>query len=796
MNDFSYSLRMMRRSPLFTLTVALTMALAIGANITMFSVVNAVILRPLPFRGADRIVQVAEKNDKLHLPSFGSSVLNFLDWREQAQSFQDLGALGFGTYTLTGSGDPEQITGNPISPALIRALGITPIAGRAFNDSEEKPGGAPVAMIGEGLWKQRFASDPALIGRTITLNGTATTVVGIAPASLNLISGGDVYTPLTIDPANEIRLNHVVITFGRLKPGVSFNQGQAEMNAVSARMGLQHPEIHDWGIRLITLNETFVSPQLKTGLLILLAAVMFVLLIACANIANILLSRSVARRAEIGMRRAMGATRRRLIRQMLTESLVLCSMGGFAGLLISIPAIQLLNRMLPAATLPLPVVDMDPRIAAFAVAITLITGVLFGLAPAWQGSQGDVSHLIRQGGRGVAGGSTRLRNTLAAFELALATVLLIGAGLLIRSLGKLESVSLGFSSHGLITFQLSPPTAKYPVIGKAPRFYRSLLDSLESIPGVKGASTSSGIPFGAGGYSTHPMFTTDPSILPPSTLIPVDWRTVSPGYFKTMNIPLLRGRDFTDADDDKAPHVLIISQGTAKAFWGAGDPIGRTLNRSADPKTPFTIIGVVGDVRDTALNQEAPEMYYPLAARASALTDVVVRTDQSPGSLLPAVRQKIAELDPQLALANIRTMDEWVSNSAAQPRLNTMLLSVFASIALLIASIGIYGVLAYSVSQRTTEIGLRMALGATPADVLRLIAGEALRVTIAGIAAGLLGAIALGKVLSGLLYEVPPRDLATYGATAAVLTVVALAASLIPAFRAARVHPMVALRHE
>ena len=796
MNDFKYALRMMRRSSLFTLTVALTMALAIGANITMFSVVNAVILRPLPFRGADRIVQVAEKNDKLHLPSFGSSVLNFLSWREQARSFQDLGAMGFGTYTLTGSGDPEQLTGTPISPALVRVLGVTPVAGRAFTDSEEKPGGAPVAMIGEGLWKRRFGSDPGLVGRTITLNGTATTVVGIAPASLNLLSGGELYTPLIIDPGTEIRLNHVVITFGRLKPGVSFQQAQAEMNGVSARMGLQYPEILNWGIRLISLNETFVSPQLRTGLLILLAAVMFVLLIACANIANILLSRSVTRRTEIGMRRAMGASRWRLIRQMIIESLVLCSMGGVAGLLISIPAIQLLNRMLPQGTLPLPVVEMDPRIAWFAVAITLITGLLFGMAPAWQGSHGDLNGLIRQGGRSVAGSGARLRNSLAAFELALATVLLIGAGLLIRSLAKLESVSLGFSSHGLITFQLSPPTAKYPVIGKAPLFYRSLLDSLRSIPGVRGASTSSGIPFGAGGYSTHPMFTTGPSILPPSAMIPVDWRIVSPGYFKTMNIPLLRGRDFTDADDDKAPHVLIVSQGTAKAFWGAGDPIGRTLNRSADPKTPFTVIGVVGDVRDTALNQEAPEMYYPMAARVGALMDVVVRTDQSPASLLPAIRQKVAELDPQLALANIRTMDEWVSNSAAQPRLNTVLLSVFASIALLIASIGIYGVLAYSVSQRTTEIGLRMALGATPADVLRLIAGEALRVTIAGIASGLLGAISLGKVLSGSLYEVAARDVATYGGTAAVLTVVALAASMIPALRAARVHPMVALRHE
>jgi putative ABC transport system permease protein len=797
MNDVQFALRTMRKSPLFTCTVVLTVALAIGANVTMFSVVNAVLLRPLPFSNPDRLVQVAEKNDKLHLASFGSSVLNFLSWREQARSFQELGALGFGNYTLTGSGDPEQVSGNQISPALTRALGIMPIAGRAFVDAEEKPGSTPVAMLGEGLWKRRFASDPALVGRTITLNGVATTVVGIAPASLNLLSAGEVYTPLTIDPGKEIRLNHVVITFGLLRSGVSLKEAQAEMDAVSARMGLQYPEIHDWGIRLITMTDTFVNPQLHAGVLVLLSAVLFVLLIACANIANILLARAVARQTEIGMRRAMGASRARLIRQMLVESLVLCSTGGALGLLAAMVAARVLNRLLPVGTLPVPVVEMDTRIALFALAITVITGMLFGLAPAWQGSHTNVNDLIKQGGRGVgASAGGRLRKVLAGFELALATLLLVGAGLLIRSLANLERVQLGFASHGLITFQLGPPAAKYPVIGGAPQLDRRLLDALQSIPGVGGVAVSSGIPFGAGGYSTHPMFSTGPSILSPSTLVPIDWRIVSPGYFKVMNIPLLRGRDFTDADDDKAPHVLIVSQTTARTFWGDGDPIGRTLRRSADPKTPFTVIGVVGNVRDTALNQESPQLYYPVAARAAALTDVVVRTDQAPASLLPAIRQKVAELDRDLALANVRTMDEWVSNSAAQPRLNTVLLSVFASIALLIASIGIYGVLAYSVSQRTGEIGLRMALGASPRDILRLVGREGLRVIIGGIVVGLLGAMALGKVMSGLIYEVTVRDPATFVIASAFLFVVGLAASIFPALRAARVLPMVALRHE
>jgi putative ABC transport system permease protein len=787
----------MRTAPLFTIVAVLTIALAIGANITIFSVVDAVMLRPLPFGEPGRIVQIAEKNDKLHLPSFGSSVLNFLSWREQSLSFQEIGAVGFANYTLTGSGDPEQVSGNLLSPALTRVLGIKPIAGRTFLDAEEKPGSAPVAMIGEGLWRRRFAADAGLIGRSVTLNGAATTVVGIVPASLQLISGGEIYTPLTIDPGKEIRLNHVVITFGLLKPGVSMAQAQAEMNSISSRMGQQYPEIRDWGIRLINLFDTFVSPDLKTALLVLLAAVLFVLLIACANLANLLLARAVDRRSEIAMRKTMGATRNRIVRQLLVESVILCAVGGAMGLIVALVALRLLNRLLPPGTLPIPVIEVDAAIAMFAVGLTFATGLLFGIVPALHASKGDLNDAIKGTGRGVAGTtSARLRKTLSVTELALATVLLIGAGLLIRSLGNLQRVHLGFTAHGLITFQLGPPTGKYPVIGKAPQFYRMLLDSLASIPGVRGASVSSGIPFGAGNYTRHPMFTTGESILPPSALVPIDWRIVSPGYFKTMNIPLLRGRDFTDADDDKAPHVLIVSQSTAKTFWGIADPIGRTIRRSADPKTPFTVIGVVGDVRDTALNQESPSLYYPMAARVAALMDVVVRTDQAPDALLPVIRHKIGELDGELALANVRTMDEWLSNSAAQPRLNSVLLGIFAAIALLIATIGIYAVLACSVSQRTTEIGVRMALGATPANIVRLISGEGLRVALIGIGTGVLAALALGRALSSLVFGVAVRDPATYLLVAGLLTAVSLAACIFPAIRASLVRPMVALRHE
>ena len=795
--DIAYALRMMRRTPLFTAAVVLTVTLAIAANTTIFSVVNAVMLRPLPFKDPNRLIQVAEKNDKLNLPSFGSSVLNFLSWREQTQSFEVLAAIATNNYTLTGTGEPEQLSGNRISPALTRVLGITPIVGRDFTDEEEKPSAASVAMVGEGLWKRRFGADPTLIGRTITLNDSPTTVVGIAPAALNLISGGDVYTPLTIDRAKEIRLNHVIFTVGRLKPDISMAQAQAEMNNISLRLGQQYPEIRDWGIRLITIFDSFVSPELKTGLLVLLWAVGFVLLIACANIANLLLARAATRQNEMAVRTAIGASRGRLVRQLLVESVVLSFLGGVAGVLGAVWSVHTINRALPPNTLPVPTVEFDSTVFLFALGATIATGLLFGIAPAWRTAKTDLNSILKSGGRGSAARmSARLRDVLAAAELALATVLLIGAGLFVQSLANLQRVRLGFNPHGVISFQIAPPTAKYPLNSKAPQLYRVVLDSLQSIPGVRGASVSSGIPFGAGNYTTHPMITTDQSVLPPDAAVPIDWRIVSPGYFQSMGIPLLQGRDFTDADGPTAPPVMIISRATAKKFWADANPIGHTLRRSANPTTAFTVVGVVGDVRSTALTQESPALYYPMATRAWPLMDVVVRTDASPETLLPAIRQKVRELDAELALANVRTMDQWLSNSAAQPRLNTVLLVVFASVALLIASIGIYGVIAYSVSQRTGEIGVRMALGATPSDMLRLVVGEGMKLALIGIVAGLLGGLALGRAVSSLVFGVPVRDPLTFTGVAVVLAGVALAACTIPALRASRVDPIVALRDE
>ena len=796
--DIRYAVRVMLRSPLFTVTVVLTVAIAIAANATIFTVVNAVMLRSLPFAEPNRIMQMAEKNDKLNLPNFGVSVLNFLSWREQTQAFEQLAAVGYATFTVSGSGEPEQLSGNRISPALTHVLGTRMLAGREFRDDEEKPGGAAVAMIGEGLWKRRFASDPGLVGRTISLDGVPTLVVGIAPASLKLIGGGDIYTPLAIDPSKEIRLNHVISVFGKLRPGVTPQQAQAEMDTISVRVGKQYPEVRYWGIHLLTLFDTFVGADLKTGLLVLLVAVVFVLLIACANIANLLLARAATRQKEMSVRTALGATRGRLIRQLLVESVALSILGGGAGLLGAVAAVRVLTRSLPEGTLPFPDIGVDATVLWFSFALTIATGVLFGFAPAWRIATTKANDSLKEGGRGSTGGiRSWLRDSLAAGEIALAAILLIGAGLLMQSLANLQRVRLGFDSGHLMTFQLAPPVPQYPLDDKGPQFYHRLIENLQSLPGVRSAAVSSGIPFGAGNYARHPMITTEASVLPPGAAVPIDWRSVSNGYFDTMRIPMLRGHTFSDADVKTSQLVMIVSQSTAQKFFGDADPIGKQLRPSAKPEIAFTIVGVVGDVRDQVLNQQTPTLYYAIPQRGSwPLMDIVVRTDGSPESLLPSIRQRIHEMDAGLALANVNTMEQWLSNSAAQPRLNTVLLTSFAAVALLIAAIGIYGVLAYSVNQRTREIGLRMALGATPRSVLQLIVRQGMKVVLIGVGIGLAGGLALGRAVSSLVFGVQVHDPATFSVVAVVLTAVALAACIIPARRAARVDPMVALREE
>lgn len=772
------------------------MTLTIGANTAIFSVVNAVLIRPLPFASPDRLMQVAEKNDKLNIPNFAASVLNYLSWKEQNHSFDALGAVGAGIYTLTGQGDPEQINGATITPSLMPLLGIHPVIGRDFRDGDDLPGAPRVALISHALWTRRFAGQQSALGAHITLNGIDHTVVGIAPAGLPYLTAGDIWTPLIIDPNREIRLNHVITVFGRLRAGVTPRQAQTEMDVVAARVGARFPEVKDWGIALVDFTSTFIPSSLRTALLVLLGSVVFVLLIACANIANLLLSRASARQKEIAVRTALGASRRDLISQLLTESMLLSVGGGVTGLLVAFWSIRILNRSLPPGLLPIAEVGIDQFVLIFAIVLTFTTGLLFGLAPAWHTARTDLNTILKQGSRSAVGGERNFaRNVLVAGELALATVLLVGAGLLMQSLIRLQHVQLGFRPEGVLSFQIAAPAARFPNQAKRWTMYRDVLQSLSTIPGVSAAAMSTGIPMGQGAYNRSPFIPTGASILPDDTALPIDWRSVSPGYFRAMGIPLLAGRDFTDQDGPTATDVIVVSKATAQKFWGNANPIGKMLHRPT-LTTSFTVIGVVGDVRNTALNVEFPCLYFSAVTRVGPLMDVVLRTTGRPESLLQAARSRIHGIDSEVPLANVRTVEEYVYNNAAQPRLSAGLLMVFAGVALLIAAIGVYGVLAYSVNQRTREIGLRMALGAQQSGVLWSVAGQGMVVAIIGIVAGLAGALGLSTLLATLLYGIQPRDPLTFALVAVLLTTVSLAACLVPARRASLVDPIIALRDE
>ena len=797
LNDVRYALRTLRQSPLFAAAAIMTLALGIGANTAIFNVVNAVLVRPLPFTAPDRLIVVNERNDKLHLQDFNSSVLNYLSWKEQATSFESMGALGSSNYNLTGRGEPENYSGAVISPSVMPLLGIQPVAGRLFHEGEDRPGAPPVAIIGENLWKGRFGRDMSLLGGRLTLNGIIYTVVGIAPPSLSVLAPGEIWTPMTIDPGREKRLNHVIVTIARLKPGVTVSQAQAEMDTVASRVAQQYPEVKDWGIHIQTFFRLFVSPELQTALLVLLGSVAFVLLIACANVANLQLSRAAARQVEIAVRTALGAARSRIMRQLLTESMLLSLCGGAAGLLAALWTIRLINHSLPHNVLPVPQVSIDGSVLLFALVLTVLTGLVFGLAPAWHTSRTDLNTVLKQGGRSSTGAGRALaRNLLVGAELALATALLIAAGLLIQTLLRLQHVPLGFRPEGLLTFQVSPPAARYATPAQRWALYRSLIAALESLPGSQGAAVSSGLPMGGGSYTTTPAAPVGPSNLPSGSAIAVDWRIVSPDYFRTLDIPLLRGRTFSVNPDFNAPPQIIVSQQTAQKFWGNRDAIGRTV-RLTSSGIQLTVVGVVGDSRNTTLARDpSPAMYFSAVTRVWPVMDVAVRMAGKPETALADIRRKIHEIDPDLPIANVRTLEQWISLNASSPRLNAVLLGSFAAVALLIAAIGVYGVLSYSVNQRVREIGVRIALGADRSHVLQLVVRGGMTVALAGIAAGLACAFALGHVLSSLLFGVPAHDPVTFVLVACILAGIAFVACLLPARRAAGIEPVVALREE
>ncbi len=799
LHDVRHALRALRKSPAFTVAAVATIALGIAANTAVFSVVNAALIRALPYSEPDRLMQVAERNDKLNLPYFSVSTLNYLSWSEMTRAFERIGAFGSSAYTLTGPGEPEQVTGGPISPSLVPLLGLRPLVGRAFRDDEDKPGHAQVVLISESLWKRRFAGDRAVVGQPLTVDGAVYTVVGVMGPELHRLTDGDLWVPMVIDQSRENRLSHTVSVVGRLKPGVTMEMAQTEMDSISRRVLEQYPDVRDWTIRVRTLDHWFVSDELRTALIVLLGSVALVLLIVCANVANLMLSRAVARQKEFAIRAALGGGRTRLVRQVLTEGLLLSLAGGAAGLVLAAWAVRLFNA-LPADQRPATGVGIDGTVVLFTVAASLVTGILFSLVPAWQCTRADVNGVLKQGARSARGHQRPLlRNGQAALQLALATVLVIGAGLLARSLMRLEQVPLGFDPSGVVTFRVSLPPARYPGHARSWAFYRELLESLRNVPGVSAAAISSALPFGTGTYTRTPVSTPSHSVLPAGTAIPIDWRVVSPGFFRALGIPLVLGRDFTEADAPNSAPVMIVSRSFARKFWGGDDPIGKVVhlfNARGKQVADYTVVGIVGDVRNMSLNEELPAMYYSSSWRLWPSMEVAVRTPGTPESLLPVIRQRVRALDADLPISAVQTMEQGISASASQPRLNALLLVAFAALSLVVAGIGIYGVLACSVSNRTNEIGLRMALGADRLRVMRLVVGEGMVVGLAGTLIGLAAAAALSRVLASLLFGVEPRDPLTFGGAALSLAVVALLACAAPAWRASRVDPIVALRQD
>ena len=789
--DVRFALRTLRKSPVFTVVAIATLALGIGANTAIFSVLKAVVLDPLPFEQPDRLVRIWEKNDELKIAQFSASVPNYYSWREEARSFEDLAGWRGGSATLTGGGDPERVSLAQITASAFRVLRVHPVIGREFGAAEDRPGADSVALLGYRFWRSRFGGSSAVIGTTMTLDGRPRTIIGVMPA--DVVPETNVWVPLAADLSQEQRGNHMMAVMGRLAPGVTLDQARQEMDAVAARLGQRYPkDDRGWGIVMMSFYEWIVPQTLRGTVYVLFAAVALVLLIACSNIAGLLIARAAGRQREIAVRLALGATRTRLVRQVLTESLLLAAIGGAAGILLAYWGVSALRASL-AALLPRgDEIAIDPFVLGFSLVVSIATGALFGSLPALFGSRANVGASLKDGLRSTSGGTERLRGALVAGEVALAAVLLIGAALLVQSFQRLQRVELGFQPDRLLTAMIGLPQSRFKNVSEAIAFCDRFVAALEGVPGIRSAGLSSGAPF-VGGNTGMPIKAVGASALGNESL-QADWRKVSPHYFSTMGIPILTGRAFDDRDRRGGPMVMIISNGMARRIWPSQDPVGRQIQVGADP---FTVVGVVADVRNTQLNADpAPTMYISTTQSIWPQMTVVVRTEADAASTTPAIRRVLQELDPAIALYNARPMDALLDTQVAQPRLTASLVGMFALVALLLATVGLYGVLAFVVAQRTREIGVRMALGARPRDVLTLVIGRCARLAAIGLAFGAAGAAALGRFMSSQLYGIDARDPLTYAAAAAMLMAVALLASYIPAVRATRVDPVVALRVE
>jgi Acidobacterial duplicated orphan permease len=795
--DLRFGARMLRKRPGFTFVAVLTLALGIGANTLIFSVVDTVLLRPLPYEAADRLVWVWDSNPAIGFPRFPSSGPNFKDWQQQSEAFDYMAAFCGWSFNLTGRGEPERIQGAMASPGLFPMLGIKPVAGRAFLPEEERAGSHRVALISYSLWQRRFGADPAIISNSITLNGESYTVVGILSDSFRIPYQAEIWTPLALDVLRSGRGSHFINVIARLKPGTKIEQVQAEMNAITTRLQQQYPDSNNgWGTELQPLQERVVA-DVKPTLWVLLGAVGFVLLIACANVANLLMARAASRQKEVAVRTALGAARARLFRQFLTESILLALIGGGLGLLLSVWGVRGLAslnlRDLPRAE----EIAVDGRVLAFTLLVSLITGLAFGLLPALQGSKIDLNESLKEGARAVSP-SLHHKGALGLMvvsEIALAMVLLVGAGLMIKSLLRLTEVKLGFDPENVLTMHIMLPQSRYPEGSQQAAFCHELLQRVGHLPGVQAAGTVSPLPL-TGGESVDEFFVEGRPTPAPNQGFHTNLHLCSPDYFRTIRIPLLRGRSFDEYDLAESQSV-IINESFASRFWPDEDALGKRISFSG-PQGPWSnIVGVVGDTRHQRLETEAGlEMYRPYSQLPIPYAALVVRSESDPSTIASSIKSEVLGLDGSLPVYSIRPMQQIISRSLAPKRLQMILLGGFAGVALILAAVGIYGVVSYSVSQRTHEIGIRMALGAQSRDVLKLVIGQGMRLAFVGVAVGLVAAFALTRLMQNLLFGVSATDAATFTAIALLLMAVALLACYVPARRATRVDQIVALRCE
>ena len=809
--DIAYGMRVLRSRPMFTILAVLMLALGIGANTAIFSVVNAVLLRPLPFKDSDRLVRIWHTPPAKSFPGidkFSVSAANYIDWKRDNHVFSDIAIYNYRGFTLTGVAEPQQVDACSVSAGFFETLGVAPMLGRVFSPEEDQPGRTNVVVLSYRFWQEHFGSNPDIVEHDVRMNDQNFLVAGVMPASFRFPEFAQMWTPTGwTDRERAVRDEHHSVVIARLKSGVDLQQAQAEMSTISRRLEELYPvDDKGWGAVVIPLQKDLAS-DVRPALLVLLGAVAFVLLIACANVANLALARTFSRQKEIAIRAALGASSARVLRQILTESILLASIGGLLGLIVAYFGERFIVAYFANQLPGVVTIGLDTRVLAFTACISVLTGIAAGVLPAFRLTKGDVNQALKQGlGRtDASSGRQSTRSILVVAEVALSLVLLIGAGLMIRSLHQLQTVAPGFESHGVLTMNAAVSRTKFPEPQQEIQFFDQILQRVRALPGVESAGVIDDIPLDNGG-SHQPIQIEGQPVVAMADQPEVDVRLTSPGYMHSMQIPVVRGRDFDDQDIVGRPSAVLVSQSMAQQFWPGEDPIGKRLTLTFSPDHVREVVGVVGDVKLDGLDQQRPSttLYVPLGQleRSSKFEwgsfplTFVVRSSVAPGSMVTAVTGAIHDVDRNVPVRDIFTMDDMITKSLSQPRFNMLLLGIFAGIAVLLAAIGIYSVLSYSVRQRVPEIGIRLALGARLSDVLRLIVFEGMKPALLGVVIGTVAALALGRVVASLVYQVKPSDPLTFIAVGLLLGFVALISCLVPAYRASRVDPVIALRNE